>query len=120
MIALDLHLDWRAAPPALLQEDLLATPNLVWRPGNIFAGMRTSGACHSRALLPREESRGSDGRVGSSYTAQGIRDSSRAQPTGMTESGGKVKDNRPNIMKLLAGHYTRLRPAPLISPDHRH
>jgi len=26
----------------------------------------------------------------------------------MTESGGKVKDKlRPNIVKLLAGHYTR-------------
>ncbi len=26
----------------------------------------------------------------------------------MTESGGKVKDNRPNIVKLPAGHYTSL------------
>jgi len=28
MIAPDVHLDWRAAPPALIQKDLLATPDL--------------------------------------------------------------------------------------------
>ena len=85
------------------------------RPGSYpavptIARVELSSTGQQRLSWRTEESRGSDGRVGSSYTAQGIRDSSRAAAThsGMTESGGKVKDNRPNIVKLLAGHYTSI------------